>query len=53
MPILGANLNMRDDTGNTLLHLLENDTQIDYLLKFIDVHETNIFGQTALWSTKK
>jgi ankyrin repeat protein len=48
----GANLNMRDDTGNTLLHLLENDTQIDYLLKFIDVHETNIFGQTALWNMK-
>jgi hypothetical protein len=44
---------MRDDAGNTLLHLLEKDVHIKYLLKVIDVHETNIFGQTALWSTPK
>jgi ankyrin repeat protein len=46
----GANLNMRDDVGNTLLHLLEKDVHTKYLLKVIDVHETNIFGQTALWN---
>eukprot|EP00029_Vermamoeba_vermiformis_P009406 TRINITY_DN4678_c0_g1_i1.p1 TRINITY_DN4678_c0_g1~~TRINITY_DN4678_c0_g1_i1.p1 ORF type:complete len:1023 (-),score=136.80 TRINITY_DN4678_c0_g1_i1:581-3283(-) len=45
----GADIHLKDDIGNTLLHLLKFPIHIEQLLPRLDVNAVNALGQTPLW----